>query len=50
MVPNGHIQTRVSSRILKKIVAEQRRIAKLSGDKPSIAKVVRILIERGLHA
>lgn len=41
---------RVSKRINDEIVAEQQRIAKMSGIKPSINEVVRMLIERGLKA
>ena len=39
---------RVSKRLNEKILAEQRRIAKLTGIKPSINEVVRLLLERGL--
>jgi len=41
---------RVSKRIQDKILAEQQRVAKMSGIKPSINEVVRMLIERGLEA
>jgi hypothetical protein len=39
---------RVSRRMNEQILAEQRRIAKLTGIKPSINEVVRLLISRGL--
>jgi hypothetical protein len=41
---------RVSKRINDKILAEQGRIAKLTGIRPSINEVVRMLIESGLDA
>lgn len=41
---------RVSKRINDKILAEQGRIARLTGIKPSINEVVRMLIESGLDA
>jgi hypothetical protein len=41
---------RVSKRINDEILAEQQRIAKMSGIKPSINEVVRMLIEKGLRA
>ena len=41
---------RVSKQLQAKIVAEQQRIEKLTGIKPSINEVVRLLIERGLEA
>jgi hypothetical protein len=40
---------RISKRIQDKILAEQERIGKLSGIKPSINEVVRMLIEKGLE-
>jgi hypothetical protein len=40
---------RVSKRINDRILAEQDRIAKLSGIKPSINEVVRLLLEKGLE-
>jgi len=41
---------RVSKRLYAKIVAEQQRIVELTGVKPSINEVVRMLLERGLDA
>jgi len=41
---------RVSRRIHAKVLAEQERIGKLTGIKPSINEVVRLLLERGLEA
>jgi hypothetical protein len=41
---------RVSKQLQAKILAEQHRIEKLTGIKPSINEVVRLLIERGLEA
>ncbi len=41
---------RISKRIHEKVLAEQERIAKLTGIKPSINEVVRLLLERGLAA
>lgn len=40
---------RVSERLQAKIIAEQERIGKLTGIKPSINEVVRLLIEKGLE-
>ena len=41
---------RVSKRLHAKILAEQRRISKLAGVKPSINAVVRMILESGLQA
>lgn len=41
---------RVSKRMNDKILAEQERIAKTTGVKPSINGIVRMLLERGLAA
>jgi len=41
---------RIGKRLHAKIVAEQQRVAKMTGIKPSLNKVVRMLIERGLEA
>ena len=46
---NITIGARVSERLFAKIVAEQQRITKLAGEKPSINAVVRIILERGLQ-
>jgi hypothetical protein len=43
------ISGRVSKRLHAKILAEQQRIAKSNGIKPSINEVVRMLLERGLQ-
>lgn len=39
---------RVGKSLHSKILAEQQRLAKMTGIKPSINEVVRVLIERGL--
>jgi hypothetical protein len=41
---------RVSKRLNNKILAEQQRIGKMTGIKPSINEVVRMLLEKGLEA
>jgi hypothetical protein len=41
---------RVSKQLQTKILAEQQRLEKMTGIKPSINEVVRMLIERGLEA
>lgn len=41
---------RVSKQLQAKIVAEQHRLEKMTGIKPSINEVVRLLIEKGLEA
>ncbi len=41
---------RVSKRIRDRILGEQSRIAKVSGIRPSLNEVVRLLIESGLDA
>jgi hypothetical protein len=41
---------RVSKRINAKILAEQRRLTKLTGIRPSLNEVVRLLLEKGLEA
>jgi hypothetical protein len=41
---------RVNRTLHTKVLAEQERIAKLTGIKPSINEVVRLLLERGLEA
>ena len=46
---NITIGARVRERLFAKIVAEQQRITKLAGEKPSINAVVRIILERGLQ-
>ena len=40
---------RVSKQLQAKIVAEQTRIEKMTGIKPSINEVVRLLLEKGLE-
>lgn len=44
------IGVRVSKRLHARIVAEQQRIAKSNGIKPSLNEVARLLFERGLEA
>ena len=44
------IGVRISKRLHTKIVAEQQRIAKANGIKPSLNEVARLLFERGLEA
>jgi len=41
---------RVSKQLHAKIIAEQQRITKTTGIKPSINETVRMLIEKGLEA
>lgn len=41
---------RIGKNLHSKILAEQQRISKLTGIKPSINETVRMLIERGLEA
>jgi len=41
---------RVGKNLHAKILAEQQRLAKMTGIKPSINEVVRLLIEKGLGA
>ena len=41
---------RVSKRIYDRVVAEQLRIEKQTGIRPSINEVVRMLLERGLDS
>lgn len=41
---------RVSKALQAKILAEQKRLEKMTGIKPSINEVVRMLLERGLEA
>lgn len=40
---------RVSKTLQAKILAEQRRLEKVTGIKPSINEVVRMLLEKGLE-
>lgn len=42
--------TRVDKNLHSKIVAEQKRIQRLTGIKPSMNKIVNMLIEKGLEA
>ena len=44
------IGARVSKRQHEMLLAEQKRLGKLSGIEPSLNEVVRLLIERGLVA
>ena len=44
------IGNRVSKRLHGKLVAEQKRIQKETGIKPSLNEVVRMLLEKGLEA
>jgi len=39
---------RIGRRLQAEILAEQRRLAKMTGIKPSINEVVRLLLEKGL--
>lgn len=41
---------RIGRHLQAKILAEQQRIAKMTGIKPSINEVVRLLLEKGLEA
>ncbi len=41
---------RVSKQLQAKIIGERQRIEKMTGIKPSINEVVRLLLERGLEA
>lgn len=41
---------RIGKHLHAKILAEQQRIAKMTGIKPSINEIVRLLIEKGLKA
>jgi len=41
---------RMSKRLRTRIVAEQQRIARLTGIQPSLNDVARLLLERGLQA
>jgi hypothetical protein len=41
---------RIGRRLQAKILTEQQRLAKMTGIKPSINEVVRLLIEKGLGA
>lgn len=41
---------RIGKQLHAKILAEQQRLAKMTGIKPSINEIVRLLIERGLEA
>ncbi len=41
---------RVSKNLQTRILAEQERLSKLTGIKPSINEVVRLLLEKGLDA
>jgi antitoxin component of RelBE/YafQ-DinJ toxin-antitoxin module len=41
---------RVSKRLNDKIIAEQQRIAEMTGIKPSINEVVRMLLEKALES
>ena len=44
------IGLRVNKRLYAELIAEQQRAEKLTGIKPSLTEVVRMLIERGLTA
>lgn len=44
------IGARVSKSLKKRIGKEQERLTKLTGLKPSLNEVVRLLIEKGLQA
>jgi hypothetical protein len=41
---------RVGKKLHTKIIAERRRVEKMTGIEPSINEVVRLLIEKGLEA
>lgn len=48
--PEIVLATRVSKKLQERVLAEQQRLLKMTGIKPSLNEVTRMLIEKGLEA